>query len=448
MKAFFFTILCLLAVVSIPQNASSRPVIAYVTDLEGSYERLLSFIRHSNERVVFLDAEGQLQFKSGDFYFVFGGDAVDRGAYSQKLVRLLLDFKRRHPSRVVLILGNRDINKMRLISELSVGSRLNIPTQMWPWIHQHGYTPGTASLASIRLRWILEKSMGAPDAFNFRFAELRRARTQVSDQMVAESYLNELGEGGDFREFLLHGQLAALIDGNLFTHGSLTDESFGFIPGRSEIIEDVRIWVSEINKWGHEQILEWAERRPRKDDRPPGQDLIDFQQPAPGTRANRKSIVYGRSSDATGNPFISSLALVEKLKHQSIRRKLEGHTDYGFLPLVLRADDFDFIFADSSDRLDLQSPGLIIENDDVHIVALTHDGELLKYSLGASPLIGLRTKEGYLVKAVTQDRQAILFRNQKPCGKFLWEEIRKPLSEIALSELHSPCGAFLSSITR
>ena len=49
---------------------------------------------------------------------MFGGDAFDRGEGDIRIGRLLVDLKLRYPDRVFLILGNRDVNKTRLTSEL------------------------------------------------------------------------------------------------------------------------------------------------------------------------------------------------------------------------------------------------------------------------------------------------------------------------------------------
>ena len=46
-------------------------------------------------------------------YFVFGGDVVDKGPGDIRLCRQLVALKRRHPDRVFLVVGNRDLNKVR-----------------------------------------------------------------------------------------------------------------------------------------------------------------------------------------------------------------------------------------------------------------------------------------------------------------------------------------------
>ena len=46
-------------------------------------------------------------------HFVYGGDVCDRGSGDIRICRDLLSLKQRYPERVHLIVGNRDINKVR-----------------------------------------------------------------------------------------------------------------------------------------------------------------------------------------------------------------------------------------------------------------------------------------------------------------------------------------------
>jgi hypothetical protein len=84
--------------------------IAYLTDVEGQWSKLESFA--TGNPFVRLDANGRLLVAPGA-RFVFGGDAIDRGPASRRIVLVLLEAKRRQPEQVVLLAGNRDINKMR-----------------------------------------------------------------------------------------------------------------------------------------------------------------------------------------------------------------------------------------------------------------------------------------------------------------------------------------------
>ena len=116
-------------------------MIAYVTDLEGRWDKLTTFVA-GNPHVSLVD--GALVLAEG-VTFVFGGDAIDRGPAGRRIVELLLAARRTYGDRVILLAGNRDINKLRLVHELDA----------------HG---GRGD----RLRWIFANTMGAGKAFDFR----------------------------------------------------------------------------------------------------------------------------------------------------------------------------------------------------------------------------------------------------------------------------------------
>ena len=91
--------------------------VGYVTDVEGNLEYFDRWVARSG--VLQYDAAGELELTAPNAYFVFGGDGVDRGGGSSRLLKRLVDVKRRSPDRVFLLVGNRDLNKLRLTSELS-----------------------------------------------------------------------------------------------------------------------------------------------------------------------------------------------------------------------------------------------------------------------------------------------------------------------------------------
>ena len=122
-----------------------RMDLAYLTDVEGQWEKLATFC--AENRLVAL--EGDDLVLADDATFVFGGDAVDRGPHGRRTVACLTRAKRRYGDRVVLLAGNRDINKLRLARELC------------------GHPPERAPAglaAGALLRWILASTMGAKEA--------------------------------------------------------------------------------------------------------------------------------------------------------------------------------------------------------------------------------------------------------------------------------------------
>ena len=100
--------------------------IGYVTDVEGDlafwsrYVGLSRCIVNGGGGEPDLDA---LELAPGA-QLVFGGDSVDKGGADLRFLRSLLSLQERHPGRVHAVLGNRDINKMRLLAERSPTHRL------------------------------------------------------------------------------------------------------------------------------------------------------------------------------------------------------------------------------------------------------------------------------------------------------------------------------------
>ena len=115
------------------RRSPSRPT------LKGTGSTFLSFIGLSEAltlTAVASDGTAEIELAEG-WHFVFGGDVCDKGGSvggTVRVTRSLVRLKRRYPDRVVLLLGNRDLNKMRLTSELhpSQMSRLGqIPGPYW-----------------------------------------------------------------------------------------------------------------------------------------------------------------------------------------------------------------------------------------------------------------------------------------------------------------------------
>ena len=79
-----------------------------------------------------------IDFSSPNGMLVFGGDLWDKGGYDLYVARQLLDLKRRHPHRVLWVLGNRDINKLRILQELGLPGRPVPPHPGLTWFRGTG----------------------------------------------------------------------------------------------------------------------------------------------------------------------------------------------------------------------------------------------------------------------------------------------------------------------
>ena len=279
--------------------------VAFVTDVEGNWEYFNAFVALSEcLEIVATRPDGSLDLRLAEgWHFIHGGDCVDKGGAiggSVRVVRTLVALKRKYPDRVTLILGNRDVNKMRLTSELAEAQLLDerlaeIPGPYWDarapspreylrqqCAAQQGVAAEEVTEAQVlaqntlvnRVKWMLKCTMGAEGELQRRVAELTAIRRiaspsgdggAVSEEDAALSFVDSVRRGGFMDELLELGQLAVVVHSALFVHGGLMGNfaggersAFGYVPGRAfRITDDVSRWVSELNEWKGRMIAEW-----------------------------------------------------------------------------------------------------------------------------------------------------------------------------------------------
>ena len=213
--------------------------VGYITDLEGDLDTFNRYLG-SGRAVLFRDEKEELQLRSPTAAFVFGGDLFDRGPGDLQLARELVALKKRHPDRVFLIMGNRDINKMRFTAELQAGEvALGPDSAFQPW-----WDPKATKLADFlakkgwtdtpvaRLKWMLTCTLGSPHAFGHRRAELARLAgkdvAEISEAEVLESYSQSvLDKNGEVVAYLRNAQVGVIIGDTLFVPWSGGEASFG-----------------------------------------------------------------------------------------------------------------------------------------------------------------------------------------------------------------------------
>jgi hypothetical protein len=207
--------------------------LLYMTDIEGNLDYFLRCVRHQED----VNNNGVLRYDQGQLdlvnpltdHFVYGGDVVDKGDGDIRLCRMLVSLKQRYPNNVELLVGNRDLNKLRLSAELAeVGVRhyQNIPGPHWdasaPTLHEYlaslaeeSTTTDNKNLQSLdtrvnRLQYMLRHTLGCPDTFAFRRRELQilqtagdddsdvsggAGTTDITDEQVVDSFLHEVQHG-------------------------------------------------------------------------------------------------------------------------------------------------------------------------------------------------------------------------------------------------------------
>ncbi len=335
--------------------------------------------------------------------FVFGGDVIDRGPNARRLMRAFIDLKTRQPDQVVLLAGNRDINKLRLWRELQGSFFYPVPD-----------TVRSAKDSASVLRWIFANTMGARQGFDFRKAELEVSGTDASDAAVPASFLEDVRPGGLLAEYLRCCVLAHRDGPNLFVHGGVTAESLGVVPGTDKVL-GVDAWIDALNAWYVSRIaryFDFAEKDPTHEG---WNDLIAYQAPNNiVTRRNQGSVVYGRTADDLNNPHLPDAETMRRLTDVGIHRLVVGHTPNGDAPSILRASDFELVCADNSYSPLEYGTRLLLSGDniDVRAKAKVASGETvdLHFTLGpADSLIGKRDAEsGLLVKGTTGDGRYLL----------------------------------------
>ena len=131
------------------------------------------------------------------------GDIWDKGGSDLYVLRQLLSLHARYPHRVHFIMGNRDINKMRIIDELGIpSSDIHKQNDLMPQPHDGVYWLGRtcsglpadsegnvvpSTSAAERLKWMLQRTMGSVDAFELRRNELKRERIAIMNGTAAVS---------------------------------------------------------------------------------------------------------------------------------------------------------------------------------------------------------------------------------------------------------------------
>jgi hypothetical protein len=174
---------------------------------------------------------------------IYGGDMWDKGGSDLYVIRQLLDLKRRYPTRVHFLMGNRDLNKMRIAQEMGMAGEELPPHNGSYWLRNYilrmGGDPNNPVLkpsstsAVERLQWILGRTMGSPNAFQLRKQELQRERQQqaphhpsstptVTDEDVVESYRKSCHpRTGEMGNYLSNAHLALRIGQLFLVHGAL-----------------------------------------------------------------------------------------------------------------------------------------------------------------------------------------------------------------------------------
>ena len=320
-----------------------------------------------------------LHFKNQNSYFIYGGDVTDRGNRDLEITQLLIDFKKRHPENVFLIVGNREIKNNRFKIELDpllIKERLLhskpprwISTQTVPLdyvladmatngkkvkaddieaIQNYVSSLSTEKCQLLYLRWMLEKTMGCPHTFRYRREEIERLQPKktITDEDVLKNFLNETSPDGLMGQYLQHAQVGVIIPdtGVLAVHGGISEFNVGRIPGMSpeeKPISDAALWIQKFNQWYAEQIKQWIALKPKTLTEPAFTKLDEIVLPIPG---QHKSVITADMLNKERQFKEIPPSVGEYLKSNGMQIVLTGHQPCGDYPAVLRDDHQNILF--------------------------------------------------------------------------------------------------------
>lgn len=422
---------------------TDETILEFLTDVEGNWEYVINFVEHSRVLRWVGDPRGVWGPGTLDLnpncVLVFGGDAPDKGPGDIRIVKTLLQLKARYPQQVYLLIGNRDLMKLRVTAELH--PKCATPAWIPPWepkaIPYEKYLENAKLSASSvsKLKWMLHWTMGCQDTtFKTRKEELALLYGTATDEDVFRSYLSAVDPYGTdpwMLQYLKVGQILLVLRGTLFVHGGLQDESIGFVPGRDDKCKNLIAWANELNAWKDHELSEF-ERDPhfrttmKGDVTRSGAELIRYGTPGFGNL----TVIY-HNPFVDGNPVQQSSSVRKFLQESGINRVLSGHQPHGQSPTVVRHPDTNLlvITCDTS-RSDSRGSKLFnpannrglavsvvsIQGESVCIEGKLADDTEHRCTLHTDPdkdtmpdaLVGRQLENNAWVKAVVKDREIVI----------------------------------------
>ncbi|CAJ1376179.1 unnamed protein product [Effrenium voratum] len=313
--------------------------------------------------------EGSLLLRD-DAQFVFGGDAVDHYSGDLRILEDLLTLKKQYSDRVHFVIGNRDVNKLRLPFELSERFISTWPLQEHPgvyWLEEEdrpkNCIPEAGNHAAEHLKWILARTMGAPRAFERRREELQRGGAEVDDAAVVQSFVQEARPGGLLFEYLTLAELAVKVGDSLFVHGGLPRSGLewrpGWLPPSGESLP-LDAWLQGLADFKSRQLAQILEPGPGPlpedswsmrggyDHPQPGAALMQYMMRDLPDGSRQPSIIYNGFLGDDYQPLELDASSRQWLREGGVRRVVAGHLPHGDSPLILVYEDITVITADIS----------------------------------------------------------------------------------------------------
>jgi len=341
--------------------------IEVMPDVEGCWNKVLDFMTKSriftvNGHTITYDNfkpenYRQINMKS-NCKFVCLGDMIDNGPNNFAVLALLRYLKETYGKNVILILGNRDINKLRLKFELEtirpkyIGNTelVNLYKQLVNLYKILGSQNDQLNIKVEILKYLLTNTFGIRDNFNFMKTELNT----INDLDVLKGYKDLVSNYNDLMYILKNGQLIYYDEPtkSIFVHGSINCVNFLKNHNGTITYKTVDEWVKNLNKWARDIIINPTQTNI--------EELILYQEPDHNPHKkviteNQYSVVGARpwdydKTEINDKGFYKTIGVVsqiiecsQKVNNLGINNILVGHSPIGQLPIIIKDENTNII---------------------------------------------------------------------------------------------------------
>ncbi len=373
----------------------SAETLLFLSDLEGNVGKWDSFIKTSG---CFRGASPPINVKQSGYQnvnnflkskplvldpkckFFYLGDAVDKGNGSIRILRDLVYLKLSNPQNIFLVPGNRELNKLRFLQEISPSGEIN--ANNFYRFTETKVSPQLANQTKELNDSYFGKSFGAPLAMDFRSNELGLDNLKISNYKEwSKKILISLREDVDkfddspnsgpskglLTKYLSLSQMLIRYKDIVMSHGFIGKDNLGKVPkiirgGVRSIygadfdsisinsLGDFINWDLKLDGFFKTSLMNLTSKQYQdkmdKNNRYLGEELILYQEPTLQVRPgrpndfNQESVVLGRNSNHLdyGNAFDLGAGgegeVTEKLNSLGIRVRVCGHTPVGQTSLI------------------------------------------------------------------------------------------------------------------
>jgi hypothetical protein len=193
-----------------------KPTVLFMSDFEGCVEQSSNKINQTRQLCDEKTFEKIINLldKNTNFQVVFLGDYFDLGNKIKETIEGIIKCKVKYPTQVHIILGNRDINKMRICVEAKYKmENAKLPTwSSWNFLSKD-YKPEDDEL--VRTKKLLQKTYGAPDLLKFVGDDNEKHGLDLM-KAIFDGDFGEKLDNDEFvqncRKLFYYGKLISIID--------------------------------------------------------------------------------------------------------------------------------------------------------------------------------------------------------------------------------------------